>query len=234
VIAGIIQEKPTLFGVGFSAFAATLARTMFPATWSKRLIVLWLLCVALRLTAQQPTPGYNSRWRTADGTEKLALAFGGGYDITAGGARHNQTRGWDYMMQGGYNFNHLIGVSAEYSFDHFVIPEAVGPGSVHLWSATLQPTFHYFRTEHFGGYVLGGGGFYRKLTSLNEGELSNNAGGADVGTGIAWRVSDNSNAKFFAEARYVWVDNQPSPQNTYYAPANERTAFFPVVGGIRW
>jgi hypothetical protein len=217
--------------------------------------------------AQAPTPGYNSPWRNPDGSVKLALEFGGGIDTAVGPTRHYQERGWNFTMGGGYNFNRQFGVLLEYGFHHAMIPPllvqsayegfAQPPivGAIRLWSFTAEPVFHYFSTEHFGGYVIGGGGFYRKLTAVDGGSdsftctlptfstlcsvapgtrFSNNAGGLNLGTGLAWRVSDRSNVKVYAEARYTWVDNQPSPTNVVYPPANYRTGYIPLTGGLRW
>jgi len=169
-------------------------------------------------------------------------------------------------MGAGRNFNKRFSVEAEYSYNHFSVPQQIITdsfgtngisglgriaGDVHIWSLTVDPSYHYFETERWGGYVVGGGGFYRKVTLFRQAPtncpngdcgpptnnlltLSNNAGGINVGTGISRRVSDASNAKLFVEGRYVWIDNQPSPNNRAYLPANYRTGYFPVTAGVRW
>ena len=220
-------------------------------------------------SAQESTPGWNSGWRNADGSLKLALAFGGGYDTSAGATRKYQGVGWNYRMGAGYRLNRRFAALVEYGFDHFGIPQSQAPyiyrnflnpptsvdGNIHLWSVTLEPTFNYFQTEHYGGYLVGGGGFYRKLTSINlpanqcvlfggfpacfpvtaaMTHTSNNAGGANLGAGFGWRVWDHSNTKLFLEARYVWIDGQSSPNNTLYPPANYHTGYYPITGGVRW
>jgi len=214
------------------------------------------------VSAQTPAPGYNSSWKNNDGSSKLALQFGGGYSLAVGGTRQSQTRGWNYIMGSGYNFNNHFSVLGRYTYNHFSVPQGqiaqlFGPGElgqlagdVHLWSLTVEPSYQYFNTAHYGGYVLVGGGFYRKRTLFrqtpgcpdnvcgpptnNVADFSNNAGGIDFGVGFNRRISERSNTKLFFEARYVWVDNQASPNNTYYPPANERTSFLPVSGGVRW
>jgi hypothetical protein len=237
--------------------------------------VLLNACVSIFLhaavSAQVPTAGYNSPWRNADGSLKLALEFGGGANASIGPTRHDEDHGWNYRMGAGYNFNRRVGVSLEYSFNHATTPRsylietfpanvlANGgrnnglTGSVHLWSLTAEPRFHYFDTEKYGGYVLAGGGLYRKVTMLEGGlslescfeylplpclvgntALSNNAGGVNLGTGLSWRPDEHSNAKLFVDVRYVWVDNQQSPSNTLYPAANERTSFVPISAGVHW
>lgn len=218
--------------------------------------------------AQAPTPGYNSPWRNPDGSVKLALELGGGIDTAVGSTRRYQERGWNLTVGGGYTFNRHYSLLLEYGFHHAMVPPFPGPpatgnssaqpviGAIRLWSVTAEPVVHYFSTEHFGGYLIGGGGFYRKLTAIDSGNpnfacpapsqlgstcivapgtrFSNNAGGLNIGTGLAWRVSDLSNAKVYVEARYTWVDNQPSPTNPDYPPANYRTGYIPLTGGLRW
>ena len=231
---------------------------------------LVLLCcvlagVGVALAAgQEPTPGWNTPWRNTDGSLKLALELGGGYNATVGGIRASQQSGWNVRLGGGYRVNRRYAALLEYNYDRFGIPQAVvatypvvlqqsipaNAGSVHLWSFTLEPTVQYFSTEHYGGYFIGGGGFYRKVVEFSfscpVGEncgltpsdttnlFSNNAGGVNIGTGLAWRVWDTSNTKFFFEVRYVWVDNTPSPHNSVFPSANERTSYVPVTAGLRW
>jgi len=130
------------------------------------------------------------------------------------------------------------------------------PSTIHLWSLTLEPTVQYFSTDRLGGYFIGGGGFYRKvmtgnfpglipvgnLVPVNSGPagkinlFSNNAGGANLGAGFAWRVWDHSNTKVFVEGRYVWVDNSRNPLSAEYprAAVATRTGYFPITGGLRW
>lgn len=232
--------------------------------WAIVCCLLILLAFPLRSPAQNPAQGgYGSRWFTSDGTQKLALEFAGSFTTAAGSTRHYQKSGWNYQMGGGYNFNRRLSVPLEYSFNRMDIPQPLinsifdtptnefVTGHTHLWSITAEPTWHYFNTEHLGGYIVGGGGFYRKLTVLKGGisangcmllypcithdtALSNNAGGLNIGTGFAWRPSDEYQAKFFIEARYTWIDNQPGPTNRLYPPANFRTAYFPSTNGVRW
>jgi len=62
----------------------------------------------------------------ADGTEKLALEFGGGWGIAAGPTRATQKRGWNYTMGAGYNLNRHFAILGEYSYNRFTIP-AIAP-----------------------------------------------------------------------------------------------------------
>jgi hypothetical protein len=217
-----------------------------------------MLGLGLSAAAQRPTPGWNTPWRNADGSLKDAVELGGGYNTTVGAARAYQGTGWSYRAGGGYRLNHLFAALIEYNYDYFGIPRPLVSsyfpgdyGNVHLWSLTLEPTADYFSTEHLGGYLIGGGGFYRKVNVIRPAcpagggtcsfapgdtaaHFSNNAVGANIGAGFGWRVWDSSNAKLFIEARYVWVDNTPSSHNIVFPPANQRTSYTPLTGGVRW
>ncbi|MBS1814992.1 MAG: outer membrane beta-barrel protein [Acidobacteria bacterium] len=224
---------------------------------------LILLCSSGTLFAQEPAPGYNSHWRNADGSEKLALAFGGGVNLSTGAARKYQGPAWNFQAGGGYRFNRRFALLGEYGFHHFRVPqqqvinyfhfpdyaEKSYVGRIRLWSITAQALVQYFATPRYGGYLIGGGGFFRKHTTVSSNgdcknstpgcafaggqpvRFSNNAPGFDIGTGLAYRPMFNDSLKLFIEARYVWVRNQG---NSSYAGAVAHTTFVPVTAGIRW
>ncbi|HEY0309259.1 MAG TPA: hypothetical protein VGB94_13945, partial [Acidobacteriaceae bacterium] len=127
-------------------------------------------------------------------------------------------------------------------------------GRVHIWSFTVDPIVKYHRTEQTEEYLIGGGGYYRTRSrfsapangtngaagGLNPTHLvdavADNAWGMNIGTGIMWKVSYLEDAKYFAEARYVWVNGPPLPDdsNKLYGVSTQRTGYFPVTVGIRW
>ena len=94
--------------------------------------------------------------------------------MPVGNTKTWQNVGYSINLGGGWNFNDRFGVLAEYSFNRANIPQNtltdVGEpnGNVHVWSLTLDPIFYYKTSGRIGGYVTGGGGFYRKLTSFTE------------------------------------------------------------------
>ena len=149
---------------------------------------------------------------------------------------------------------------AEYGFNRANIPQNtltnVGEpnGNVHVWSLTLDPIIYYKTSGHFGGYVTGGGGFYRKLTSFTEpvyagdycgyftaairpmstevlSHFSSNQGGVNFGTGVTFKPNADGKGKFYAEARYVWVD---APANSASAFGTGTVGMVPVTFGFRW
>jgi hypothetical protein len=153
-------------------------------------------------------------------------------------------------------------------------PNAIPPltsldGSTHVWSFTLNPTYTFYSSDSWGAYVVAGVGFYHKVadfttpeTQTEEDEFgdifqfeangtvdhySSNAPGFNGGFGLTYKFSRFSNERFYAEARYVFVDNSQragvtvntiSLSNLFVAndfPANSnRTTYIPVKFGIRF
>ena len=211
--------------------------------------------------------GYVSHdWWSMD---HLTFEGGGGFTIPTGSARQYENKGWSIKAGGGYKLNDRFSAMLDYDYVSMGVPTAIlnqvnpqGGGATHLWSLTINPIFNYKSIGRWGGYVVGGGGFYRKVVSFTQpfndqcayydpyygcipgvvnqtvAHFSNNAGGVDFGTGFTYKFSDSGRAKLFFEGRYVWVDNQPSASNTAstggYAPANYRTEYIPITVGIRF
>ena len=109
--------------------------------------------------------------------------------------------------------------------------------------------------------VTGGGGFYRKVTSFTDPELtqfctyfycglgytnavvghfSSNQGGWNIGGGYQHRLGGmygDSRMKLFAEARYLKVltpAESRSPSGLGIATISEDTTIIPVTLGVRW
>ena len=206
--------------------------------------------------------GYNRQTYHHQDTwiDHLAIEAGAGLNVAAGNTATWQDVGYSINLGGGWNFNNRIGVLAEYSFNGANIPQNtltnVGEpnGNVHVWSLTLDPIFYYKTSGHIGGYVTGGGGFYRKLTSFTQpvyvgdycdyfygcypqyenvtlSHFSSNQGGVNIGTGVTYKLNADGKAKFYAEARYVWVD---SPTTSASSVGTGTVGMFPVTFGFRW
>ena len=226
---------------------------------------------------------YSDRTHNADGSNKYTFLVGGGFTVPAGSTGKELGLSWKFQAGGGYNFNKKFGVIVQYDYDKFsltsgnlarqfarytslnLIDQNGQPvsfagldGNAHIWSITLNPIYHFYQSDAVGAYVVGGGGFYRKLTNFtlpttgvycdffgfcyvftqNQtfDHYSNNAGGINGGIGFTYRFSRFASEKFFAEARYVWVDNSQSTNSIggLYPENNKRTGYFPVTFGIRW
>ena len=163
-----------------------------------------------------------------------------GFNITAG-AGLNFAPQFGISAEFGYNRLNLS--------DGVLSQAGVPGGNAHVYSVTLEPTVHLNPHGRFGAYILGGGGFYRRTIDFtaptvqdltffdpffgfyNAGvpatqilaSYSQNKGGLNVGAGVEIRVKGDSNAKFFAEARYHYIFTTPV-----------RTTLLPVTFGFRW
>jgi hypothetical protein len=204
--------------------------------------------------------GYNRYHHSDTWSDHLAIEAGAGFNVPAGNTGTWQLVGYSINLGGGWMFNDRIGVLAEYGFNHANIPQDtltnIGEpqGNVHVWSLTLDPIVYYKTSGHLGGYVTGGGGFYRKLTSFTQpvyvgdycdyfygcypqyenvtlSHFSSNQGGLNIGTGVTYKPNPDGKAKFYAEARYVWVD---SPKSTTSSIGTGTVGMFPVTFGFRW
>lgn len=137
-------------------------------------------------------------------------------------------------------------------------------GSIHDWSFTLDPIVNFYTSDTFGAYVTGGLGFYHKYTVFTTPAIgqycdpyygcyqyqadqpidwyTSNAFGVNGGFGLTYKLSRWANQRLYAEARYVWTDNQPKPYDVSgrtryfnaFPQASARTNYIPVTLGIRF
>lgn len=204
--------------------------------------------------------GYHQYPRYGEyGFHHLAIEAGGGFDAPLGNTKNTQTLGYNAKFGAGYNFSRNVGLLAEYEFNGSGIPRSVlaaqqaPQGTVHVWGLTLDEILYYKTSGSWGGYITGGGGFYRKLTSFTQpvfagvvcdfygfcypqysnitlSHFSSNQGGVNIGTGFTHPLGQGG-AKVYAEARYLWVDSaKPSP--TQIGSGTE--SLIPVTFGIRF
>jgi hypothetical protein len=209
--------------------------------------------------------GYNSRQsynshHSDTWVDHLAIEGGGGFTVPVGNTSTWQTVGFNINAGAGWNFNSRFGVLAEYSFNDSSIPTNtltnVGEpdGNVHVWSLGLSPIIYLKTSGRVGGYVTGGGGFYRKLTTFTEpvyvgdycsyfygcypqyqnqtlSHFSSNQGGVNFGAGGTFKFNPDGKGKFYAEVRYVWVD---SPKSSATAVGTGTVSMIPITFGYRW
>jgi hypothetical protein len=203
--------------------------------------------------------GYNTHHNDSL-TDHLAIEAGVGPGVPVGNTTTWQSVGYNINLGGGWMFNDRLGVLAEWSFNHSNIPQNtltnIGEpnGNVHVWGLTLDPIFYYKTGGHLGGYVTGGGGFYRKLTTFTEpvyvgdycsyfygcypqyenitlSHFSSNQGGVNLGTGVTYKLNPDGKAKLYAEVRYVWVD---APATSANAVGTGTVGMIPITFGFRW
>jgi hypothetical protein len=194
------------------------------------------------------------------GFHHIAIEAGAGFGVSLANTGKTQTNGYNIKLGGGWNFNRNFGVLLEYEFNRNGIPQsvlsAVGApdGHVHLWGFGLDPIVYYKTTGSWGGYVTGGAGFTRKVTSftatvftgqyycdfygycypdyatIDLGHFSSNQVGLNIGTGLTHDIG-NGGAKLYAEARYLWVN---SPSSTEGHPGSGTVSMIPVTFGVRF
>jgi hypothetical protein len=153
---------------------------------------------------------------------------------------------------------------------NYVSPISGLDGYSHVWSFSLDPTYTIYSGPGLGAYVVAGVGFYHKITTFTApstgyaydpytgfvyeyaanspvDSYTSNAPGFNGGFGLTYKFSRFSNERFFAEVRYVFVDNSqrsgvtvatasPANAGVYndYPANSNRTTYIPIKFGIRF
>ena len=141
-------------------------------------------------------------------------------------------------------------------------------GNSHVWSFTVDPTYTFYQGDKWGAYGVVAVGFYHKTAvfTIPEQEeycyygfceeytanapiddYTSNAVGFNGGFGLTYKFSRFSGERFYADARYVFVDNSQrqgitvnntgsiTAATTNFYPANSnRTTYIPINVGIRF
>jgi hypothetical protein len=163
-----------------------------------------------------------------------------GFNIM-GGAGFNFSPSFGVL--GEFGFNHL-------DLSNSTLNAAGVPaGSARIYSLTLDPVIRFNPRGRASAYIVGGGGYYRRTVEFTQptteiitafdpfygffpaavpanivlGSFTQNKGGLNGGAGVSIRIRGDSNASFFAEARYHYVFTTPV-----------RTTILPVTFGFRW
>lgn len=174
---------------------------------------------------------------------------------------------WDQFGVTKASLDNQIGI-----YDYLISNNSVKyllDGNSHIWSFSLQPTYTFYSGPRMGAYVKAGVGFYHKVanftlpgetvdcyyycgvyeTNYNLDHYTSNAPGYDAGFGLTYKFSPDSRARFYAEARYVFIDNDQrygitnttaslatvTDSTTNFYPANSnRTEYIPITVGIRF
>lgn len=197
----------------------------------------------------------------------LKFDAGGGFNGPSGGSSSRITWGGNFTVGTGYRINSRLGLMTEYQFIDDKLPGAViaqtgaNGGYAHIWSLTLDPVVDLFPKSKNDVYLVGGGGFYRKVTSFTNpqqtqycdyyycqpgyanqvvGHFSSNQGGWNFGGGFQHRMGGtygDSRMKLFAEVRFLDVLTpavQTSPNGLGITTVGAGTKLIPVTLGVRW
>ncbi len=201
-------------------------------------------------------PVYADSHHNADGSNKYAFFIGGGFVLPTGGTHNYLSTGYAIHGGAGRNFNKKLALLAEVDYDHANIQtntlnnllvtyvnlgatgqdgSALGQlgGTNHNLSIAAEPMYTYMDHDKLGGYVIGGVGFYHKVTDFTTPAVGqycdyyygcysyeanqtidsyvSNAVGYNGGLGFTYKGSRFSDLKFYAEARYVYTANSRRP-----------------------
>ena len=226
-------------------------------------------------------PTYSDSTHNADGSNKWAFVVGGGFTLPVGGTHGYATTSYKFQGGVGRNLNKNFGVILQFDWDNFgintntlnnllAIYNGIGAGltqiggDTHVWSFTLNPIYNFAQRDNWGGYVVGGLGFYHKSTTFTTPSIgeycdpfygcylyqanqaidkyTSNAFGINGGLGLTYKFSRFADERFFAEVRYVYNFNSRRPFDVSGAtpyfnafPQNSQpTTFIPVTFGIRF
>lgn len=171
------------------------------------------------------------------------------------GTMHNRLNtGWNINAGGGINASNTFALVAEFGYNSFGVADQalaalnVPDGSARIYSVTLNPMIRFGYDRRFGGYIIGGGGWYRRTVEFTQpttaivpvfdpwfgfigsavipadqviGSKTNDAGGANIGAGFTFGVAEG--AKFYTEVRYHWMN-----------AGSHNTTVLPITFGFRW
>ncbi len=165
---------------------------------------------------------------------RLNVNAGGGYTRSVGESDGRLSSGWNVTVGAGYNFNEPFGIVGEYSYNGLGVSDSafrvlgLNEGKANVISLTANPTYRFGTRSTVGGYVIGGGGAYRRSVDFSKptfativvvdpwwgysgvgviptgtvlGSVSTWAGGWNAGGGVTFRLG-GSDTRFYAEFRY--------------------------------
>lgn len=200
--------------------------------------------------------------------DHLTFEVGGGFSAPTSDSSPYIGWGYNFTVGGGYKVNQNLSLMLEYQFMRTGLPGQIvaeagsTDGYDHIWSFTFDPIYDITPKSGIDVYVVGGGGFYRKVTNFTNpqttqfcyyfycgygtqnvvvGHFSSNQGGWNLGGGIAHRFAGwngDGKMKIFAEARYLDVlspaVNGVTPNGLGVTTVGADTKMIPVTFGVRW
>lgn len=212
-----------------------------------------LVCAAVGCAV---IPAYAATGSSAAKTEplhRLELRGGGGWSAPVGGTGGIMNQGWNVGGGIGLRFTQRFGLMLDGQFQQSAIGNNVRSyelfphGDYRLWVGTLDPVFTYWQRGSYSGYVTGGGGYSRILTTFSGPDsgaqcyfFCSGAAGASVyhyssnqpvidgGLGMALRPWRGHRWRAYAEARY-----EDLREGSNLAPY-KNVEVIPVTVGMEW
>jgi hypothetical protein len=233
-------------------------------------------------------PSYADSHTNPDGSSKYAFMAGGGAAVPVMDTSNYYTPSWTFQGGLGRNWSRHFGVLFQFDYAHFGLqgpvlanqynlynsfctpalqqqqngctPLTSLDGNAHIWSFTLDPTYTFYASDSgkTGAYVVGGAGFYHKVTNFtvptvgsycdyfygcyqyqvnqNIDHYTSNAFGLNGGVGLTYKFSHFSSMRLYTEARIVWMDNQPRSfsYTNLYPPNANKSYYVPITVGLRF
>ncbi len=198
-------------------------------------------------------PNYSDSHTNADGSAKYGFVVGGGFTLPVGGSHNYLSTSYDFQAAVARNFSKKYGVEAEFNWANFGFQTStlnrqlaiynstclggcglnqLG-GTSHIWSFTLEPIVNFYESDTWGGYVIGGAGFYHKTANFTIPSIgtycdpfygcfqyqanqtidkyTSNAFGVNAGVGMTYKFSRFASQRFYVEGRYVYTFNSERP-----------------------
>jgi hypothetical protein len=190
----------------------------------------------------------------AQPAHRFTFNIGGGPTIPVGPVHSRLNTGYNFNAGGGLNLSDAFAITAEFGYNHLGVSDralselSVPDGSSRVYSVTINPMLRFGYDRKFGGYIIGGGGWYRRTVEFTRpttttvpffdpwfgffgtavipadvviGSRTIDTGGANVGAGLTIGVAQG--AKFYTEVRYHWMN-----------AGTHDTTLLPVTFGLRW
>ena len=238
------MDLASLAGVGYSSSSSDADSALATDPGSLNLLGTGLQPPPRR---RYGSPRYSDHMHNADGTNKYTFEIGGMMTLPIGNTFKYYNTSWAVGGGGGRQFNKHFAVLAKFDYDHFGLGKSTLDnqatiyntfynagitgldGNAHVWSFTLNPTYTFLQGDKYGAYIVGGVGFYHKVTNFtapeqgeycdpyygcytyeanaNVDHYTSNAPGYNGGFGLTYKFSRFADEKFFIEARYVYVQN---------------------------
>ncbi len=184
---------------------------MFPSAPRRSVLVVAVAVVFLGISsiaAAQGAPGFH-------------VGISGGADIPVENQSDVYNVGWNGTLLFVWNFGTPFGVRLDGSYGELTIKDAVKPFFSEGKAKVLDGTFDFAIGSHIGPwvqpYVLGGVGAYDMKFSGQSVNIDTvfsdrtTRFGWNAGTGIAFRVSDQSNVHLPFEGRYTSISTSGDP-----------------------
>ena len=210
-------------------------------------VVGWMGCAIFVAHAQGAT--------CAEPLHRLELRAGGGWSAPVGGTGGIMNQGWNVGGGIGFRFTHRLALLLNGQFQQEGIGSNVlsfqlyPTGNYKLWTATLDPVFAYWEHGKYSGYVTGGGGYSRILTTFSGPDYgpecyfscsttqssgssiyhySSNQQMGDAGLGFTMRPWIRHRYRVYVEARYenMYVNSDMAPY--------KNVEIIPVTVGLEW